>query len=77
MTLDRTTHEGETIGVEVPITVELLVTETEPGFAGDTQSGAKKPATLETGLVVYVPIFVAEGDVIRIDTRTGEYQTRV
>nr|MBA3307594.1 elongation factor P [Chloroflexota bacterium] len=65
------------IGVEVPITVELLVTETEPGFAGDTQSGAKKPATLETGLVVYVPIFVAEGDVIRIDTRTGEYQTRV
>ncbi|MDQ3492159.1 MAG: elongation factor P [Chloroflexota bacterium] len=77
MTLDRTTHEGETIGVEVPITVELLVTETEPGFAGDTQSGAKKPATLETGLVVQVPIFVAEGDVIRIDTRTGEYQTRV
>ena len=77
MTLDRTTHEGETIGVELPITVELRVTETEPGFAGDTQSGAKKPATLETGLVVQVPIFVAEGDVIRIDTRTGEYQTRV
>lgn len=77
MTLDRTTHEGATIGVELPITVELLVTATEPGFAGDTQSGAKKPATLETGLVVQVPIFVAEGDVIRIDTRTGEYQTRV
>ena len=77
MTLDRTTHEGETIGVELPITVELLVTATEPGFAGDTQSGARKPATLETGLVVTVPIFVTEGDVIRIDTRTGEYQTRV
>jgi elongation factor P len=77
MTLDRTTHQGETIGVELPISVELKVTETEPGFAGDTQSGAKKPATLESGLVVQVPIFVEEGDVIRVDTRTGEYQTRV
>lgn len=77
MTLDRTTHEGETIGVELPISVELTVVETEPGFAGDTQSGAKKPATLESGLVVQVPIFVDEGDVIKVDTRTGEYQTRV
>ena len=77
MTLDRTTHEGETIGVELPISVELKVAETEPGFAGDTQSGAKKPATLESGLVVQVPIFIEEGDVIKIDTRTGEYQTRV
>jgi elongation factor P len=77
MTLDRTTHEGETIGVELPISVELKVVETEPGFAGDTQSGAKKPATLESGLVVQVPIFVDEGDTIRVDTRTGEYQTRV
>ena len=77
MTLDRTTYEGETIGVELPITVDLLVTQTEPGFAGDTQSGARKPATTETGLVVQVPIFVTEGDTIRIDTRTGEYQTRV
>ena len=77
MTLDRTTHEGETIGVDLPISVELKVTETEPGFAGDTQSGAKKPATLESGLVVQVPIFVEEGDTIRVDTRTGEYQTRV
>ncbi|HSM34164.1 MAG TPA: elongation factor P, partial [Anaerolineae bacterium] len=56
MTLDRTTHQGETIGVELPISVELRVVETEPGFAGDTQSGAKKPATLESGLVVQVPI---------------------
>jgi len=77
MTLDRTTYEGETIGVELPISVELKVVETEPGFAGDTQSGAKKPATLESGLVVQVPIFVDEGDTIRVDTRTGEYQTRV
>jgi elongation factor P len=77
MKLDRTTYEGETIGVELPISVELKVVETEPGFAGDTQSGAKKPATLESGLVVQVPIFVDEGDTIRVDTRTGEYQTRV
>jgi elongation factor P len=77
MTLDRTTYESETIGVELPITVDLLVTHTEPGFAGDTQSGARKPATTESGLVVQVPIFVSEGDVIRIDTRTGDYQTRV
>ncbi|MBA3779318.1 MAG: elongation factor P [Chloroflexi bacterium] len=77
MLLDRTTYEGETIGVELPITVDLLVTQTEPGFAGDTQSGARKPATTESGLVVQVPIFVEEGDTIRIDTRTGDYQTRV
>jgi elongation factor P len=77
MTLDRTSYQGETIGVELPVSVELKVTETEPGFAGDTQSGARKPATTESGLVVQVPIFVNEGDTIRVDTRTGEYQTRV
>ena len=77
MTVDRTTYEGETIGVDLPISVELKVVETEPGFAGDTQSGAKKPATLESGLVVQVPIFIDEGDIIKVDTRTGEYQTRV
>jgi elongation factor P len=77
MTLDRTSYQGETIGVELPVTVDLRVTNTEPGFAGDTQSGARKPATTETGLVVQVPIFVNEGDTIRVDTRTGEYQTRV
>ena len=77
MLLDRTAYEGETIGVEPPITVDLVVAQTEPGFAGDTQTGARKPATTETGLVVQVPIFVSEGDTIRIDTRTGEYQTRV
>jgi elongation factor P len=77
MTVDRTTYQGETIGVELPVTVDLEVRSTEPGFAGDTATGARKPATLETGLVVQVPLFVNEGDTIRIDTRTGEYQTRV
>ena len=77
MTLDRTSYQGETIGVELPVTVELTVTQTEPGFAGDTAQGARKSATLETGLVVSVPLFVSEGDVVRVDTRTGEYQTRV
>jgi elongation factor P len=77
MLLDRTSYEGETIGVELPVTVELKVIETEPGFAGDTQSGARKPATMETGLTIQVPIFVNEGDLIRVDTRTGEYQTRL
>jgi elongation factor P len=77
MTLDRITYEGETLGVELPITVDLLVTETEPGFAGDTATGARKAATMETGLVVSVPLFVQQGDTLRIDTRTGEYQTRL
>jgi elongation factor P len=77
MLLDRTSYQGETIGVELPVTVDLKVLETEPGFAGDTQTGARKPAKLETGLVVQVPIFVNEGDTVRVDTRTGEYQTRI
>jgi elongation factor P len=77
MQVDRTSYQGETIGVELPVTVDLLVADTEPGFAGDTQTGARKPAKTETGLVVQVPIFVETGDTIRVDTRTGEYQTRV
>jgi len=77
MLLDRTSYQGETIGVELPVTVDLKVIETEPGFAGDTQTGARKAAKLETGLSVQVPIFVNEGDTIRVDTRTGEYQTRL
>ena len=76
-TVDRTSYQGETIGIELPINMELRVTETEPGFAGDTATGARKGATLETGLVVQVPLFVQEGDTIRVDTRNGEYQTRV
>jgi elongation factor P len=75
--VDRTSYQGETIGIELPISIELAVVATEPGFAGDTATGARKAATLETGLVVQVPLFVNEGDVIRVDTRTGEYQTRV
>jgi elongation factor P len=77
MTLDRTSYQGETIGVELPVAVDLKVRNTEPGFAGDTQTGARKLATTESGLVVQVPIFINEGDTIRVDTRTGEYQTRV
>jgi elongation factor P len=70
-------HDGEVLGVELPVTVDLHVTQTDPGFAGDTATGAKKAATLETGHVVQVPLFVSEGDVLRIDTRNGEYVTRV
>ena len=77
MMVDRTSYQGETIGVELPVTVDLKVMTTEPGFAGDTAQGARKPATLETGLVVQVPLFIGEGDTVRVDTRTGEYQTRV
>jgi elongation factor P len=75
--LERISYEEETLGVELPINIDLVVTETDPGFAGDTATGARKAATLETGLVVQVPLFVSVGDLIRVDTRTGEYQTRV
>ncbi|MGF7185831.1 elongation factor P [Desulfitispora alkaliphila] len=69
-------HQGEVIGVEVPNFVELEVTETEPGIKGDTASGGSKPATLETGAIVQVPFFINVGDVLRIDTRTGQYMER-
>lgn len=68
--------KGNIIGVELPNTVELKVVETEPGFRGDTATGATKPAKLETGYVVNVPLFVNVGDVLKIDTRTGEYLGR-
>lgn len=70
-------HNGKPIGVEAPMFVELTVTNTEPGVRGDTASGGSKPATLETGLVVQVPLFVNEGEVLKIDTRTGKYIERV
>lgn len=70
-------YEGEPIGVELPASVELLVTHAEPGVRGDTATGALKRATLESGLVVNVPLFVEEGDRIRVDTRSGEYLVRV
>lgn len=69
-------YGGQAIGIELPNTVELQVVETEPGFKGDTAQGATKPATLETGLVVQVPLFVDNGDIIKVDTRTGEYLSR-
>ena len=70
-------HEGNVFAVEPPMFVELEITETEPGFKGDTATGATKPATVETGAIVYVPLFVEQGDKIKIDTRTGEYLSRV
>lgn len=70
-------HKGNVFGIEPPTFVELEVTETEPGFKGDTATGAAKPATVETGAQVKVPLFVNQGDVIRVDTRTGEYMERV
>ena len=70
-------HNGNVFAVEPPLFVELAITDTEPGFKGDTATGATKPATVETGAKVYVPLFVEIGDVIKIDTRTGEYLSRV
>ncbi len=69
-------YGDEIVGVDVPITVVLQVTDTEPGVKGDTASGASKPATTETGLVVQVPLFINSGDLIKIDTRTGSYIER-
>ena len=70
-------HKGSVFAVEPPLFVELEITETEPGFKGDTAQGATKPAIVETGATVMVPLFVETGDVLKIDTRTGEYLSRV
>ncbi len=70
-------HNGSVYSVEPPLFVELEITDTEPGFKGDTATGASKPATVETGAQVFVPLFVNQGDKIKIDTRTGEYLSRV
>ncbi|SER25304.1 elongation factor P [Butyrivibrio fibrisolvens] len=70
-------YNGNVFAIEPPLFVELEITETEPGFKGDTATGATKPATVETGAQVSVPLFVNQGDVIKIDTRTGEYLSRV
>jgi elongation factor P len=69
-------YDGQVVGVELPAAVELTVTNTEPGVQGDRVSGARKPATLETGLVVQVPLFVEPGERIKVDTRSGEYLAR-
>ena len=70
-------YKDEIVGVDLPAAVELQVSQTEPGVQGDRVSGARKPATLETGLVVQVPLFVNTGDRVKVDTRSGEYLTRV
>ena len=70
-------YKGVIVTVEIPASVELTISETEPGIQGDRVSGARKPATLETGKVVQVPLFVNVGDRVKVDTRTGEYITRV
>ena len=70
-------HQGNVFAIEPPITVELRVTETEPGVKGDTATGATKPAIVETGAQIMVPLFVNQDDVLKIDTRTGEYLSRV
>lgn len=77
MTLHLAMHEGEAIRIKLPTTVDLEVVKTPPAFKGDTASGSTKKATLETGIVVDVPFFIERGDVVRVDTRTNEYVTRV
>jgi elongation factor P len=75
--IDLLTYQGQPVDVEPPITVQLEVTDTEPGFRGDTATGGNKPATLQTGLTVNVPLFINVGDRVKVDTRTGEYLERV
>ncbi len=77
MVLDLESYEGESISVALPTTVDLEVMKTDPGYAGDTATNATKPAIVSTGYQVQVPLFVSIGDKVRIDTRTGEYLTRV
>jgi len=77
MSLQVSSYKGQLVGVELPITVDLKVTHTEPGVRGDTVTAGTKPATLETGLTIQVPLFINEGDVVRVDTRSGSYLERV
>jgi elongation factor P len=77
MTVEVTLLKGSPIGIELPAHVELQITQSDPGVKGDTASGATKPATMSTGAVVQVPLFIEEGEWIRIDTRTGQYIERV
>ncbi len=77
MTVQLNLFEGNPIGIDLPASVELEVTYAEPGVKGDRVSGATKPVTLQTGLVVQAPLFVEQGDVVKVDTRTGDYITRI
>ncbi|MFC1930823.1 elongation factor P [Chloroflexota bacterium] len=74
--VEVSSYKGEVVGIELPITVELEIVATEPGFKGDTATAGNKPAKLETGLTIQVPLFVNQGDVVKVDTRTGEYLER-
>ena len=76
MTIGIQFYEGAPIGIDLPTTVNLRVVQTEPGFRGDTATGATKPATLETGITVQVPLFIEQDEIIKVDTRTGEYLSR-
>ena len=76
-TVDLVLYQDEPISIEIPLNVDLKVVDTDPGFKGDTATGGSKPATVETGLVVQVPLFIDIGETIRVDTRTGEYAGRV
>lgn len=76
MSLQISSYKGEVVGVEIPITVKLQVVDTDPGFKGNTATGGNKPAKLETGITIQVPLFVNNGDIIKVDTRTGSYLER-
>ena len=76
MSLQVSSYKGELVGVELPITVELEVVDTDPGFKGDTATAGTKPAKLETGITIQVPLFIDQGDIIKVDTRNGSYLER-
>ena len=75
-TVDVSSYKDKVVDIEIPVAVELEVTHTDPGFKGDTATGGNKPATLETGFTIQVPLFINEGDIIKVDTRSGEYLER-
>jgi len=77
LTINVSFYKGKAIGVDLPNFVDMVVTKTEPGMKGDTAQNATKPAELESGYVIQVPLFLEEGDMVKIDTRTGDYITRV
>ena len=77
MTIDLVFYQGNPIAIDMPITVDLVVADSPPGLKGDTATGATKPATLETGLLIQVPLFVNEGETVKVDTRSGSYLSRV
>jgi len=77
LNLEMLTYKGETVGIDLPISIELQVTDTDPGFKGDTATGGTKLAKLETGITIQVPLFINVGDVVKVDTRTAAYSERI